>query len=1808
MFANMNFRCRSLHTLLLLIGYLLLATCTLKAQEFNFSQITLRDGLPSSQINCIYQDDEGYIWIGTNEGVKKYVGKSFIDIYARNPVSLSRPIKSIAESDKHVWFANDRSLFKCVGNYTEEYPLFTKTNPVLINKIVPASDSLVYVLTTLGVWEFKDNKFTQLFTNLKVDVENITCGYYRKNENELWLGTDGSGIYAINTLTNELVTKHQALYDTLKNDKIKDIESYFDSKLFISVLGKGIIQYNFNTPIWLDGSAASWLAYTTDIHADKKGNIWFSTFGSGLIKYDEKEFEIITEENGLSDNNLLCVTTDNYGNAWCGTASLGVSILLNENFLIYNTKQNLPAANCRQIIKISDEQWLLITSGGACFFDGKNISPFYQQNKENLGRGDYNPITNQIALSHFYSVVDLYDCKTKKLVDKITTNSEILSIKYLQDTALLIGTRKNGLQIYNLKTKKLSELTSQLSSLSIWSIAVDKDVIWIGTDRGLYSLKNAEISKLVDKDNQLSESVVYSISFSNNYMFVATNGFGLFKYNKNTNMLDQIERKQGLQSLVIKAVYAVDDNEIYVSSSNSLYRILFQVNEIKINTLVESFSRNNAEFLPGSLMPAISSQFYLGTSKGLLVYKQTETSDVMKGFVVKLTAVQLFNDTTNWPRLGYKFNSKANMPEQLVLPYNKNDLTFYFEVFNSLGDNKYFLKYKLDGADKKWIYAEKTNRAIYSNLSDGKYTFFVSVSFDGNNWSAPADFSFEIEVPFWKTNSFLVLVLALLISIIAFFLRFFKSYKDDLIKSSNVNYNLPNTRIILACGSVLLPVSAFVYAAINDDYDAKLFYQIAVGIVLLILMMLTYTSRFIKANGRILLVGAFYLITSLYLFLSYLSSLTPYFFMGLVLIINVSHLIINKIKPFIIYATLVMIVCFFLFFVIKHPVYSPGMFIMVVIASTILTLVSIQVQLNLYDRLFFADTTINTGNSLVIASNKTGEIVFASKNFEQILGYTEKELLGDGWWKIRSEDDEHNKSVKNSVVSRNIERNSVERIIDKKGVPRWIQWENSFFENNLVVGIGIDITDKKEIEERYQHIVEAASDIIYTTSIEGFFTYVNEVTSRITEYSIEELLHMRFNKLVRKDYVRQVSHFYLKQVAEQAEESYIEIPILTKSGREIWIGQSAKLSRNENDSKKIVGFQVICRDVTERREAQKEIEEKNIRIQQYSEKLELLNEVKQIILESTQKNILIERLLTELKAKISDAKRATLSLFDDDIKTAYLYEYKANEGKIDLQILPAADYGSLPNLLNNKHFKVDDLFTSGLLSKSDAILQNLGINSYLITPLFFNGKLMGSFNLASEHKNLFDEDYINFARQIADAVAITLDQINNKETIELQNIRIQSYSDRLQVINNIKKEFINAKNKTELINSVLFKLCTSIHQYKSTFITFHYAQTKKLETFYYDIHTSSIKQHIQIGKDHFDFNAYNKKDYLLYSSVKPSQIENINSFPDDTIKANTRSFLSVAIKRGNQVTGTISVLSSKPDTFSEQDIQILTDLAESIQLGVEQITYRKELSEKNKDISDNIEYSRRIQQSVMPPESYLQAMIPDSFIILKQRDVIGGDFYWCYRKDDKIFIALGDCTGHGVSGALLSILCSNIISQAIKENNMFDPGLILDFLNRRIKESLNQYKQADEILDGLDVSLCVLDLKYKVLLFSGAMHNLYLVNNGNLNEIKGNRIPIGGIASELKTQFTTQIRIINEDLKIYMSTDGYFDQFNGVDIKKYSKSRFKQTLLEIEDLPFQKQKNYLWKQHIEWKKKGNQTDDICVIGYSLKQVLNQNNS
>ncbi|MGZ3901559.1 MAG: ligand-binding sensor domain-containing protein, partial [Bacteroidia bacterium] len=496
---------------------------TLKAQEYNFSNITLHDGLPSSQINCIHQDSEGFIWIGTNEGIKKYAGKSFIDVYAKNSVSASRPVKSIAESDNFVWFATDRSLFRCEGNFAEEFPLFTKSNPILINQVIPASDSLVYVMTTLGVWQFKDGQFTQVYTNLKIDVENILCGHFNKHERRLWLGTDGSGLYVLNTKNYTPEKIYNELIDSLKNQQIKNITSFLDVKMYIAATGKGVVEYDFNNIHVLETPQSGLLNNTTSIFTCSNGDIWFGTMGDGLIKYSERKFEVFLEDNGLAENNLLAVNVDSYGNVWAGTVSSGVSILLKENCLLYNARQGLPGDNCKQIVKIKDNEWVLVTTGGICLFNGQYARPFnFEGRMAGSSCADYAADKNLLTIGYSKGVVQLLDYTGKRKIDEVTCKAEIVSIKLQGDSLILIGTRKQGLWTYDIKKKVLTEISTQLNNLTIWSLASDGNTLWVGTDRGLYFVKEGKVAKLIDKDNQLSESIVYSVSCSKNFVFAAT--------------------------------------------------------------------------------------------------------------------------------------------------------------------------------------------------------------------------------------------------------------------------------------------------------------------------------------------------------------------------------------------------------------------------------------------------------------------------------------------------------------------------------------------------------------------------------------------------------------------------------------------------------------------------------------------------------------------------------------------------------------------------------------------------------------------------------------------------------------------------------------------------------------------------------------------------------------------------------------------------------------------------------------------------------------------------------------------------------------------------------------------------------------------------------------------------------------------------------------------------------------------------------------------------------------------------------------
>lgn len=257
----------------------------------------------------------------------------------------------------------------------------------------------------------------------------------------------------------------------------------------------------------------------------------------------------------------------------------------------------------------------------------------------------------------------------------------------------------------------------------------------------------------------------------------------------------------------------------------------------------------------------------------------------------------------------------------------------------------------------------------------------------------------------------------------------------------------------------------------------------------------------------------------------------------------------------------------------------------------------------------------------------------------------------------------------------------------------------------------------------------------------------------------------------------------------------------------------------------------------------------------------------------------------------------------------------------------------------------------------------------------------------------------------------------------------------------------------------------------------------------------------------------------------------------------------------------------------------------------------KELESKNKDITDSINYAKRIQYAVLPLEESIYRSIPLCFIVYKPRDIVSGDFFWFHEIDrDNYIIVCADCTGHGVPGALMTVIGSNLLNQIILESKILSPSQILKELDTRISATLKQQKLKDDVVhDGMDLALLKVNKAKSEFTYTSAKRPAILVRDKQLSEFKGSKHTLGGFRNEEKN-FDEITKTYQEDDVIYLFTDGYIDQFGGPDNKKFMIRRFRDLLVSIHSKPIAEQKQKIESEITRWIGTNEQTDDIAVIG------------
>lgn len=286
----------------------------------------------------------------------------------------------------------------------------------------------------------------------------------------------------------------------------------------------------------------------------------------------------------------------------------------------------------------------------------------------------------------------------------------------------------------------------------------------------------------------------------------------------------------------------------------------------------------------------------------------------------------------------------------------------------------------------------------------------------------------------------------------------------------------------------------------------------------------------------------------------------------------------------------------------------------------------------------------------------------------------------------------------------------------------------------------------------------------------------------------------------------------------------------------------------------------------------------------------------------------------------------------------------------------------------------------------------------------------------------------------------------------------------------------------------------------------------------------------------------------------------------------------------------VAIISYKSYTNKKKDHELIIEqkqIVENQKLIVEQ---------KNKEVIDSISYAKRLQEAILIPTTELEKALPNSFLVFKPKDIVSGDFYWVEHIDSNtILFAVADCTGHGVPGALVSVVGHNALTRCVKEFKLKEPAKILDKLNELVKESFSKSK--NEVRDGMDIALCKLNLTNNILEYAGANNPLIIIRNQELIETKPTKQPIG--FSENPVPFENNTLSLQKDDSIYIFSDGYADQFGGEKGKKFKLTNLKKLLFNIQNKDIFQQKEEIEKTFTSWKGDLEQLDDVCIMGIKI---------
>ncbi len=519
--------------------------------------------------------------------------------------------------------------------------------------------------------------------------------------------------------------------------------------------------------------------------------------------------------------------------------------------------------------------------------------------------------------------------------------------------------------------------------------------------------------------------------------------------------------------------------------------------------------------------------------------------------------------------------------------------------------------------------------------------------------------------------------------------------------------------------------------------------------------------------------------------------------------------------------------------------------------------------------------------------------------------------------------------------------------------------------------------------------------------------------------------------------------------------------------------------------------------------------------------------------------------------------------------------------------------------------------------------------SLIYVPLTTQNQRLGVLTVQSFQKGAYSDYHLDLVRNLAVYTEIALENallyqnleqqvkfrtqqvVQQKEEIEKQKEQIESAFENVKLLSEIGIKITQSlsteriietvyENVNQLMDAVAFGI--GIYQPEMGRIEFRGAMElgKRLPVFY----------HYQGDETRYSIWCLNNKREVFLNDAFTEYFRYVKRRALPVAGEDPESLIYMPLISKDEAIGVITVQALKKNAYTQYHLDILRNLAIYITIALENAkTYRQieeqsiQLTKSNNKITASINYAKRIQRAILPQRSAMIKVFEDSLALLKPRDIVSGDFFWFAQKGSIAYVAVADCTGHGVPGAIMSMIGSVLLNECVNVMDLNQPDEILNTLHNSIRKALKQ--DSSDNRDGMDIALCAYNPSTRVIHYAGAhIPLIYILEDGTLHIIKADKMAIGGMQQEVTREFTLHhLQLPDQKATVYLVTDGFQDQFGGQKgdqpTQKFMARRLHQKLVSIHAEPMIEQYRILEETFNEWKGDEAQTDDVLVIGFRV---------